>query len=64
VSADRELDRLFWIDALALAAPIQLDERQAFARRCARRIHAYFALDTRERHRLVRILLRCLCQIT
>ena len=63
VGADRELDRLFWIDALALVAPAQQDERRVFARRCARRIHAYFALGTHERHRLVRILLRSLCPI-
>lgn len=63
VTADRELDRLFWIDALVLVAPTQQDERHAFARRCARRIHACFALGARERHRLVRILLRSLCPI-
>jgi len=63
VAADRELDRLFWIDALVLAAPAQQDGRHAFARRCARRIHACFALGTHERYRLVRILLRSLCPI-
>ena len=63
VAADRELDRLFWIDALVLVAPVQQDERHAFARRCARRIHACFALGAHERHRLVRILLRSLCPI-
>jgi hypothetical protein len=63
VSADRELDRIFWIDALVLVAPAQQDERDVFARRCARRIHACFALGTHERHRLVRILLRSLCPI-
>jgi hypothetical protein len=63
VGADRELDRLFWIDALVLVAPTQQDERHAFARRCARRIHASFALGTHERHRLVRILLRSLCPL-
>jgi hypothetical protein len=63
VAADRELDRLFWIDALVLVAPTQQDERHAFARRCARRIHACFALGAHERHRLVRILLRSLCPI-
>jgi hypothetical protein len=60
VSADRELDRLFWIDALVLVAPAHQDERRAFSRHCARRIHACFALGTHERHRLVRILLRSL----
>jgi hypothetical protein len=64
VAADRELDRLFWIDALVLEAPVEQNERQAFARRCARRIHACFALSTHERYRLVRILLRSLCPIT
>jgi hypothetical protein len=63
VAAGRELDRLFWIDALVLVAPAQQDERHAFARRCARRIHACFALGTHERYRLVRILLRSLCPI-
>jgi hypothetical protein len=63
VAADRELDRLFWIDALVLVAPTQQDERHAFARRCARRIHACFTLGTHERYRLVRILLRSLCPI-
>jgi len=63
VTADRELDRLFWIDALVLVAPTQQDERHTFARRCARRIHACFALGTHERYRLVRLLLRGLCPI-
>jgi hypothetical protein len=63
VAADRELDRLFWIDALVLVAPAQQDDRHAFVRRCARSIHACFAMGTRERHRLVRILLRSLCPI-
>jgi hypothetical protein len=58
VEADRKLDRHFWIDALALVAPNQEDARRAFARRSARRIHASFRLDPRERHRLVRVLLR------
>ena len=64
VTADRELDRIFWVDALVLVAPLQQDERLAFARRCARRIHACFALGTHERHRLVRVVLRSLCPIT
>jgi hypothetical protein len=63
VAADRELDRLFWIDALVLVAPNQQDERQAFARRCARRIHARFAVGSHERYRLVRLLLRALCPV-
>lgn len=58
VEADRELDRHFWLDALALVAPTEEDARRAFARRSARRIHACFRLDARERHRLVRLLLR------
>jgi hypothetical protein len=58
VEADRELDRHFWIDTLALIAPTEEDARRAFARRSARRIHACFRLDARERHRLVRLLLR------
>jgi hypothetical protein len=60
VAADRELDRLFWIDALVIVAPNQQDARHAFARRCARRIHACFELGTHERYRLVRLLLRAL----
>lgn len=63
VTADRELDRLFWIDALVLVAPTQQDARHTFARRCARRIHACFALGTHERYRLVRLLLRGLSPI-
>ncbi len=58
VDADRELDRHFWIDALALVAPPEESARRAFARRSARRIHSCFRLDARERHRLVRLLLR------
>lgn len=58
VEADREIDRHFWIDALALVAPSDHDARRDFARRSARRIHACFRLDPPERHRLVRILLR------
>jgi hypothetical protein len=58
VDSERELDRHFWIDALALVAPTQEDARHAFARRSARRIHACFRLDPRERHRIVRVLLR------
>jgi len=58
VEADRELDRHFWIDALVLAAPDDDDARRAFARRAARRIHACFRHPKRERHRLVRRLLR------
>lgn len=58
VDADRELDRHFWIDALARVAPAEEDARRALARRAARRIHACFRLDARERHRLVRLLLR------
>ncbi len=63
VAADRVLDRHFWIDALALVAPTEEDARRAFARRSARRIHACFRLDARERHRLVRVLLRRLWPI-
>jgi hypothetical protein len=58
VDADRELDPHFWIDALALVAPSQEDTRRAFALRSARRIHACFRLGARERHRIVRVLLR------
>jgi hypothetical protein len=58
VDADRELDRHFWIDALALVAPTEKDARSAFALRSARRIHACFRLGTCERHRIVRVLLR------
>ena len=58
VEADRELDRNFWLDALMLIAPADQDERCTFARRCARRIHASFALGSHERHRLVRLLTR------
>ncbi|HET8932756.1 MAG TPA: hypothetical protein VFN67_04915 [Polyangiales bacterium] len=61
---DRELDRHFWIDAIALVAPVPQDERQDFARRCARRIDACFALCSRERHRIVRTLLRRLWPLT
>jgi hypothetical protein len=58
VEAERELDRYFWIDALALIAPTEKDARSAFALRSAHRIHACFRLGTRERHRIVRLLLR------
>lgn len=58
VDSDRELDRHFWIDALALDAPNQEDARRAFARRSVRRIHACFRLGARERHRITRVLLR------
>jgi len=58
VEAEREIDRHFWIDALALVAPCDDDARHEFARRSARRIHACFRLDPPERHRLVRMLLR------
>jgi hypothetical protein len=58
VEADREIDRHFWMDTLVLAAPAQQHARRAFAHRAARLIHARFRLGARERHRLVRILLR------
>jgi hypothetical protein len=58
VEADRELDRHFWLDSLLLVAPADQNARHDFARRCARRIHASFALGSHERHRLVRMLLR------
>jgi len=58
LEADRQLDRHFWIDALALVAPSDDDARRDFAGRSARRIHACFRLGTHERHRLVRLLLR------
>lgn len=58
VEADREVDRHFWIDALALVAPDDDDARRDFARRSARRIHACFRIAGRERHRLVRLLVR------
>jgi len=58
VEADRELDRRFWIDSLALVAPDDDDARRDFARRSARRIHACFRIAGRERHRLVRLLVR------
>ncbi|HTU57056.1 MAG TPA: hypothetical protein VMF89_01460 [Polyangiales bacterium] len=58
VEADRELDRNFWLDALMLSAPSDQEERCTFACRCARRIHACFALGSHERHRLVRMLTR------
>jgi hypothetical protein len=58
VEADRELDRHFWVDALTLVAPDADQARRDFASRSARRIHACFRLPGRERHRLVRMLLR------
>jgi len=63
VEADRELDRHFWIDALALVAPSDDNARRHFARRSARRIHACFRLPPTERHRLVRLLIRRLCTL-
>jgi hypothetical protein len=63
VDAERELDRHFWIDALALVAPTEEDARSAFALRSARRIHACFRLGARERHRIVRVLLRRVCPL-
>lgn len=59
VAADRELDRHFWIDAVvAVLTPREHDDRLDLARRAARRVHAAFRLPTRERDRIVRMLLR------
>lgn len=59
VRAERELDRHFWIDAAAnLLATCDEAQRCALAQHAARGIHAAFRTGTRERHRLVRILLR------
>ncbi len=59
VGAEREIDRHFWIDAaVAVLATCDEDERRAHARRAAHRIHAAFRLGTRDRERLVRMLLR------
>ncbi len=61
VQSDRELDRHFWIDAITRAvATCDESARRDLADRAARRIHAAFKLGTRERHRLVRMLLRAL----
>ncbi len=59
VLAERSIDRHFWIDAIAtVLATRDEDERRAAARRAAHRIHAVFRIDTHDRHRLVRMLLR------
>ena len=59
VRAEREVDRHFWIDAVTgLLATRDEAQRRALAQHAARRIHAAFRLGTRERHRLVRMLLR------
>jgi hypothetical protein len=59
LAAEREIDRHFWLDAIAMAL-VSHDEgaRRELAHRAARRVHAAFRLDARERHRLVRLLLR------
>lgn len=59
VAAEREIDRCFWLDALAaVLSPREHDARCALARCAARRIHAAFSLSARDRDRLARILLR------
>ncbi len=59
VCADREIDRHFWLDAMSAHLAAQGEgERRELVRRTARRIHATFALSTRERDRLVRMLVR------
>jgi hypothetical protein len=61
VHAEREIDRHFWIDAVATAlTPCDEAARHELAQRAARRVHAVFRLGTRERDRLVRLLLRTL----
>jgi hypothetical protein len=59
LAAEREIDRHFWLDAIAMAL-VSHDEgaRRELAHRAARRVHAAFRLDARERHRLVHLLLR------
>ncbi len=65
VSAERTIDRIFWLDAAAGVIRASLDDerRSALARRAARRINANFRLLTGERHRLVRALLRRICPL-
>lgn len=64
VHAERNIDRHFWIDAAAtLLASNNEQEQRSFAQRAAHRIHAAFCLDRRDRHRLVRMLLRRLCPL-
>jgi hypothetical protein len=59
VRASRSIDRHFWIDAAAPLVAMTAEElRSTLLRRAARRIHASFRLDTRDRERLVRSLLR------
>jgi transposase InsO family protein len=58
VASEREIDRHFWIDAIANVLPLEDTTRRDLAQRAARRIHAAFRLRTRERARLVRLLMR------
>jgi hypothetical protein len=46
------------LDALVLVARERHREREGFGRRSGRRVHACFALRTRDRHRLAHTLLR------
>lgn len=63
-TADRELDRRFWIHtAAALLEPLDADQRTSLTRRVARRIHRAFGIPPRERERLARMLLRMLIPI-
>lgn len=65
VRAERTLDRHVWLDATAdLVAPHPPDVRIALAKRAARRLHASFALSTRDRAHLERALLRRLWPLT
>jgi hypothetical protein len=58
--AEREIDRHFWLDVLANRGLGARDDarRRELAHRVARRVHALFHLGTRDRERLVRLLLR------
>ena len=57
VRATRTIDRHFWVEAAA-SIILAVRDNDPLCRRACRRIHAAFSLDPRERHRLVRMLVR------
>lgn len=65
LSAERMIDRFFWLDSTASLLLAQPDElHQELFRPLARRIHAHFALSTRDRSALERRLARLVWPLT
>lgn len=65
LATNSQLERLFWLDALAnFLVPRALDDRRSLFLEAARRIHTTFAVNVRDRRDALRVLAEKLLPVT